>query len=94
MSDNRIPAILQLMDLNASGKIVVEARFLRKDENGNLIETPAEMCRRVASHVAQAEKKWGGEADEKKFTEKLTTIKPTIYNNSNNLSRARLGLPA
>ena len=35
---------------------VLKARYLRKDEKGEVIETPEEMFRRVACHVARAER--------------------------------------
>jgi ribonucleoside-diphosphate reductase alpha chain len=39
---------------------VLRARYLRKDERGTVVETPAEMFRRVADHVAAAEARYGG----------------------------------
>jgi ribonucleoside-diphosphate reductase alpha chain len=62
-------AILGVMKLTPSGKTVVEARFLRRDEAGQLIESPEEMCLRVASHVAKAELNWGGKPKEKLWCE-------------------------
>ena len=38
---------------------VLEKRYLRKDEQGNLIEQPEDMFRRVAEAVAQAETAYG-----------------------------------
>lgn len=38
---------------------VLEERYLLRDENGKVIETPEEMCHRVAAAVAQAERKYG-----------------------------------
>jgi ribonucleoside-diphosphate reductase alpha chain len=35
---------------------VLESRYLRKDENGKIIETPSQMFRRVAQNIASAEK--------------------------------------
>src|SRR3989338_8542898 len=35
---------------------VLDSRYLRKDENGKIIETPQELFRRVASNIAAAEK--------------------------------------
>ncbi len=39
---------------------VLEKRYLRKDESGRAVETPAEMFARVARHVAAAEDNYGG----------------------------------
>ncbi len=43
------------MELTERAKIVLKIRYLRKDEQGNIIETPAELFYRVASYVANAE---------------------------------------
>lgn len=37
---------------------VLEKRYLRRNNNGELVETPEDMVRRVAHAVAQAEKSW------------------------------------
>ena len=42
---------------------VLERRYLKKDENGNVIETPQELFRRVAKHIASAEAIYNPEAD-------------------------------
>jgi len=44
--------------LSDNARTVLERRYLKKDENGNVIETPEEMFRRVACHIAGAEKKY------------------------------------
>ncbi len=40
---------------------VLERRYLKRDREGRIIETPEEMFARVAHHIAQAEKRYGGE---------------------------------
>ena len=47
----------ELMTPNA--KAVLERRYLERDSEGNIIETPEEMFRRVAHHIAKAEEKLG-----------------------------------
>ena len=48
------------MDLSANAREVLEARYLRRDLSGNIIETPNEMLTRVAESVAKAEAVFGG----------------------------------
>ncbi len=43
---------------------VLKHRYLARDENGNVIETPAGLFRRVAAFVAAAEERYGGDADQ------------------------------
>ncbi|MBN2125923.1 MAG: vitamin B12-dependent ribonucleotide reductase [Deltaproteobacteria bacterium] len=45
--------------LSENARTVLERRYLKKDARGNLQETPEEMFRRVARHVAGAERTWG-----------------------------------
>ena len=47
--------------LSENAKTVLERRYLRKDLQGKLTETPEEMFRRVAKHIAKAEKACGNE---------------------------------
>jgi len=42
-------------EIAANANIVLKKRYLKKDEKGNIIETPKEMFQRVASNIAQAE---------------------------------------
>ncbi|MBI4286362.1 MAG: adenosylcobalamin-dependent ribonucleoside-diphosphate reductase [Chloroflexi bacterium] len=48
---------------------VLERRYLLKDEEGNVIETPVELFRRVARAIAVAEKKFDPAADTKTLEE-------------------------
>ncbi|MEM7133291.1 MAG: ribonucleotide reductase N-terminal alpha domain-containing protein [Chloroflexota bacterium] len=48
--------------LSENSTKVLERRYLRKDLNGALLETPAGMFYRVAHHVAQIEEEHGGDA--------------------------------
>lgn len=47
--------------LTANALEVLRARYLKKDEQGHVVETPGEMFRRAASHVAGAEGRYGGD---------------------------------
>jgi ribonucleoside-diphosphate reductase alpha chain len=45
--------------LSANAKRVLQRRYLKKDSEGRVIETPEQMFRRVAHHIARAEKAYG-----------------------------------
>lgn len=47
------------LKISGNAKTVLERRYLRKNDEGEPIETPTEMFRRVANHVAAAEKNYG-----------------------------------
>ena len=49
--------------LSQNGIKVLEKRYLRRDINGDLLETPAGMFYRIAYHVAQPEQEHGGDVD-------------------------------
>ena len=49
---------------------VLERRYLKKDKNGKVIETPGEMFRRVSRHIASADKLYGASDTEVQKTEK------------------------
>ncbi len=57
------------MDLTENAMKVLEKRYLRKDEKGNVTETPDEMVKRVASAVAKAEYEYGASDEEVKKIE-------------------------
>ena len=51
---------------------ILEKRYLGKDENGNIIETPEEMFKRIASNICLVEKKYGANQQKvKKVEEKF-----------------------
>jgi ribonucleoside-diphosphate reductase alpha chain len=57
------------LKLTANTLKVLEKRYLAKDEQGRVIETPAEMFARVARNIAQAEVAYGGQTEVKKAFE-------------------------
>lgn len=48
---------------------VLEKRYLLKDKEGKVIETPRQMFRRVANYIAQADREYGATEDEIKASE-------------------------
>jgi ribonucleoside-diphosphate reductase alpha chain len=59
MDDHR--SVVPRLSKNAT--TVLERRYLRKDQHGRVIETAADMFRRVADTIAQADKKFKDGAD-------------------------------
>ena len=49
---------------------VLERRYLKKDKNGNVIETPEELFVRVSNHIAQADRLYGATDTEVAETQK------------------------
>src|SRR5688500_12666512 len=44
------------LELSENARVVLERRYLAKDEAGNLVETPEQLFRRVAANIAEAER--------------------------------------
>ncbi|MGQ9719378.1 MAG: vitamin B12-dependent ribonucleotide reductase [Nitrososphaerales archaeon] len=57
--------------LSANALKVLEKRYLKKDEEGNLVETPDQMFRRVARAIAEADALYDSCADVKKTEEEF-----------------------
>jgi ribonucleoside-diphosphate reductase alpha chain len=55
--------------LSENARTVLERRYLRKDPEGRLIETPEDMFRRVARHISKAEAAYGDENHVKEMEE-------------------------
>ncbi len=62
---------------------VLHNRYLRKDDKGEVVETPVELFRRVASHVASAEKDsdaWAGRFFDMMWSRRFMPNSPTLMN--------------
>jgi ribonucleoside-diphosphate reductase alpha chain len=57
--------------LSDNARRVLRRRYLRKDSQGNITETPDRMFQRVAHHIAKAEKKFGGDENRIKEMQEL-----------------------
>ncbi len=58
-----IAADMTSLNLSANAAEVLRKRYLRRDEEGKVAETPEEMFKRVAAHVSQAEVRYGVDAE-------------------------------
>jgi len=65
------------VNLSENARTVLSKRYLRKGPDGNPVETPEQMFRRVAHAIAQPEAGYGGdvEATEEAFNNLLTTLR-------------------
>lgn len=75
------------MELSANALNVLRARYLLKDENGQVIETPEDMFGRIARTVASAEGRYGSDGAywEQRYFTLLSSLKflpnsPTMMN--------------
>ena len=75
------------LELSANAMEVLEKRYLCRDQLGRIAEAPEQMLERVAGHVAQAEKRYGGDAElyRRRFLEMMAHLdflpnSPTLMN--------------
>ncbi|MDY7036029.1 MAG: vitamin B12-dependent ribonucleotide reductase [Thermodesulfobacteriota bacterium] len=61
--------IKEELAISDNARTVLERRYLKKDSKGKIQETPEQMFRRVAGHIAKAEKKYGDDEHVKKMEE-------------------------
>jgi len=78
-----------MLNLTQNALTVLRKRYLKRNEKGEVVETPEEMFRRVARHIAGAERIYNPRASieewEEKFYELMTSLKflpnsPTLMN--------------
>jgi len=62
------------LNISENAKKVLEKRYLKKDSNGNIVETSAEMFRRVAQNIAQADLNYDKKADLVKTEEEFFSL--------------------
>ena len=60
--------------LSKNAITVLEKRYLRRDQNGQVMETAADMFLRVADAIASADKKFNNDADTAKLTEQFYSM--------------------
>jgi ribonucleoside-diphosphate reductase alpha chain len=70
---NRSFLVKNRLELSENARRVLERRYLKKDRNGKIIESPEKMFRRVASFIARAEKNYGSK-------KRVTEMEERFYN--------------
>ena len=85
------------LSLTPNAEAVLERRYLLRNAEGEAVESPTDMFRRVARNIAAAESEWGGSpsAWEETFFEMLMRLdflpnSPTLMNAGRELQRLRL----
>lgn len=66
--------IIQKAQFSENAKVVLEKRYLKRDKQGTLIETPEDMFRRVAHHVASGELKYDPNANIAKLEDEFYRV--------------------
>ena len=84
----------QTVDLSDNALVVLEKRYLRKDGDGNIVETPEQMLRRVARAIAQAETIYGTRSDAAEWEDEFYDVMARLdfVPNSPTLMNAGIGL--
>ncbi|MFC1858052.1 vitamin B12-dependent ribonucleotide reductase [Thermodesulfobacteriota bacterium] len=67
------------IQLSRNAKIVMEKRYLKKDQNGNIIETPEEMVKRVAKSIAAGDRIFDAKADQAKTEKKFLNLLANLW---------------
>jgi ribonucleoside-diphosphate reductase alpha chain len=62
---------LEEMKLTENALAVLKKRYLKRDSHGKVVETPEKMFRRVAQHIAKAEKNYGADDARAKEIEEI-----------------------
>ncbi|TET82651.1 vitamin B12-dependent ribonucleotide reductase [candidate division TA06 bacterium] len=84
------------VNLSSNALAVLQRRYLEKSNNGEVIETPEQMFRRVAKNIASADRAFGSEKDvqrsEEEFLDMMTSMEflpnsPTLMNAGRDLQQ-------
>ncbi len=68
-----------MIQLTKNSLTVLEKRYLRRDTDGNVIEAPEEMFRRVAKNIAQADRFYDPETDLTRIEEEFYSLMSSLY---------------
>jgi ribonucleoside-diphosphate reductase alpha chain len=85
---------IQQLKLTVNALEVLRKRYLMRDEEGRITETPAKMFTRVAKAIAKMDKRYGGNSkeSEKTFYQMMTRVEflpnsPTLFNGGTQLGQ-------
>jgi len=87
--ERRGPEPTEAIELTANARVVLERRYLKKDSEGKVVETPDELFHRVARHIASADLIYDPDADvgskEREFYQMVADLEflpnsPTLMN--------------
>lgn len=82
--------------ISENSRLVLERRYLKKDDTGKIIESPEQLFKRVASHIAAAERNYDEKADvravERQFYDMMAQFRflpnsPTLMNAGRSLGQ-------
>ena len=59
----------RIQELTENAKVVLDRRYLSKDRDGNILEDPNGMFRRVAKNLSRADLKYGATEEQRQATE-------------------------
>jgi ribonucleoside-diphosphate reductase alpha chain len=59
------------VELSENARVVFEKRYLKRDDNGAVLESPEDLFRRVADNIAQAEERFGASPEKVEETSDL-----------------------
>ena len=84
--------VSQKADLTENARVVLAKRYLRKDDTGEVIETPEEMFFRVAENIASMEKSGTEMIWTRRFYEMMANLEflpnsPTLMNAGRDLQQ-------
>jgi len=66
------------LKLSLNAVRVLQRRYLLRDDQGHVVETPMQMFERVAGAVAEAERQWGGPGAEREWRERFLQAMSTL----------------
>ncbi len=84
---------LKKPDLSKNALLILEKRYLKKDENGNVIETPEEMYERVARVIADVENNYNSGYSSQELFERFYNMMVDFYFQPNSPTLMNAGTP-